>query len=299
VGVRDDAETAKLARFSAELQGIEDALPIDPALRNPKLARAAPIRVVNELFAAGDAAKGVTTAAYNLPNDEQVLKEHGAKRVMLKNVQQAKFEKVLVPIARVALAKADLPDVRFEPMFTWILMHELMHGLGPHEVRGAARPTSVRAAFGELSSAIEEAKADVGGLFALQKLVDDGKLDRAMERPMYVTYVASAFRSIRFGLSEAHGKGMALQLSWLLDHGGISARKDGTFAVDLPKMKEAVVALTRELMTLQARGDRAAAEAMLARLGVVRPEVRRVMDRLKDVPVDIAPLFVTAGALRP
>ncbi len=297
VGVRDDAETTKLARFGAELQGIEDALPIDPPLRNPKLGAMAPIRVVNEIFAAGDAAHGVTTAAFNLPNDEEVVREMGTKRVMLKNVQEAKFAKVLVPIARIALEPADRGAVSFDAFFTHVLMHELVHGLGPHAVTGTG--TAVREALGETYSALEEAKADVGGLFALQKLLGDGKIDRAMARTLYPTFVASAFRSLRFGLGEAHGKGTALQLNWLLDAGAVRPRQDGTFAIDAARTREAVVSLTREIMTIQARGDRAAARALLDRMGVVRPEVKRVLDRLAGIPVDVAPRFVTAEALAP
>jgi hypothetical protein len=297
VGLRDDAETAKLARFAGELQGIEDALPIDPAMKNPKLGAMAPIRVVNQVFAGGDAAQGVTTAAYNLPNDEWVTRTMGSKRVMLKNVQRAKFDEVLVPIARVALSRKDRANVAFDPFFTHILMHELVHGLGPDAVVGGAGRKTVRAALGDAYGAIEEAKADVGGLFALEKLLDDGKLDRTLERTLYPTFLASAFRSIRFGLGSAHGKGTALQLSWFLDAGALTVRRDGTFAIDRPKMKGAVVSLTRELMTLQGRGDRAAAVKLLERLGVVRPEVRRVLDRLRDVPFDIAPRFVTAEEL--
>ncbi len=295
VGVRDEAETAKLARFASELQGIEDALPIDAALKNPKLGALAPIRVVNEIFASGDAASGVTAAAYNLPNDERILREMGAKRVMLRNVQLAKFEKVLVPIARLALGPSDRAAVAFDPFFTHILMHELVHGLGPHQVQG--KDVTVRAALAETYSALEEAKADVAGLFALEKLLDEKKLAPEMRRTLYPTYVASAFRSIRFGLNEAHGKGMALQLSWFLDARGISARPDGTFAIDPAKMREAVTSLTREIMTIQGKGDRAAAQALLDRMAVVRPEVKRVLERLKDVPVDVAPRFVTADEL--
>jgi hypothetical protein len=297
VAVRDDAETARLARFGAELQGIEDALPIDPAWRNPRLGALAPIRVVNLLFAAGDAAKGVQTAAYNLPNDERILREHGAKRVMLRNVQQAKFEKVLVPISRVALVPADQARVAFEPFFTHILMHELVHGLGPHDIEVGGRKTTARAELGEIYGAIEEAKADVAGLFALQKLVDDGKIDRAMERTLYPTYLASMFRSVRFGANEAHGRGMALQLSWFLDAGAIRAAPDGRFQVVPEAMKKAVVSLTRELMTVQARGDRAAAAALLDRMAVVRPEVARVLERLARIPVDVAPSYPTAEGL--
>jgi hypothetical protein len=298
VGVRDAAETNKLARFSAELQGIEDALPIDPALKNPRLGGLAPIRVINELFAAGDAARGVTTAAYNLPNDEEVLREMGSKRVMLKNVQQAKFDKVLLPISRIALAAGQRDKIAFEPFFTHILMHELVHGLGPHQVAVAGGPPeTVRARLGDTYSAIEEAKADVGGLFALQKLLDEGKLDASMKATLYPTFLASAFRSLRFGLNEAHGKGMALQLNWFLDSGAVVVLKDGTFAADPVKMKAAVLTLTRALMELQASGDRAAALALLERLAVLRPPVQRVIDRLQGVPVDIAPRFVTAEQL--
>jgi hypothetical protein len=298
IAVRDDAETAKLQRFAAELQGIEDALPIDAAMKNPKLGAMAPIRVVNELFAAGDAAKGVQTAAFNLPNDERIVREMGSKRVMLKNVQEAKFTKVLLPIAEIALGKADRAAVAFEPFFTHILMHELLHGLGPHEITVAGRETTVRAELGDTYSALEEAKADVAGLFALQKLLDEGKLDRAMQRTLYPTFLASAFRSIRFGVGEAHGRGMALQLSWFLDEGAIAPRPDGTFAIDGARMREAVVSLTREIMMIQGKGDRAAAKALLERMAVVRPEVRRVLDRLSRIPVDIAPRFVTAQALK-
>jgi len=297
VGVRDDAETKKVARLSAELQDIENHLPMDPSLRNPKLGALAPIRVVNEVFAAGDGRRGVTTAAYNLPNDERVLREKGAKRVMLKNVQEAKFHRVLVPIARLALAPSDEKRVGFEAFFTHILMHEMVHGLGPHEIAAGGRRTTVRQELQEAYPALEEAKADVGGLFALQRLVDRGVLPRELERSMYATFLASAFRSIRFGLGEAHGRGVALQLNWMLDHGAVSVGKDGRFAVDDAKARAAIEGLAAELLRLQAAGDRAAALAFLERMAVVRPPVARVLAKLSGVPVDVAPRFVTAEGL--
>jgi hypothetical protein len=297
ITVRDDAETDKLARFSSELQDIEDHLPIDPALRNPSLGALAPIRVVNEIFAAGDANRGVQTAAFNLPNDERVVKTKGTKRVMLKNVQEAKFRIVLVPIANVALAPADRPHVVFDAFFTHILMHELMHGLGPHNIRVGGRETTVRQELKETYSAIEEAKADVSGLWALQYLVDKGSLPKTMQDTMYTTFLASAFRSIRFGVNEAHGRGMALQLNTLLDAGAFRVAGDGTFSVDASRIRDAVTALTRDLMTLEAGGDYAQAQALIARLGVLRPEVKRVLDRLTAVPVDIEPRFPTAEQL--
>ncbi len=293
INVRDDAETDKLARFSAELQNIEDHLPIDSKLKNSKLGAVAPIRVVNELYCAGDASHGVQTAAYNLPNDERIEKELGTKRVMLKNVQEAKFDKVLRPIARVALSVADQKNVAFDVFFTHILMHELMHGLGPHIVERS----TVRELLQETYSALEEAKADISGLFAMQLLVDKGVLPKTMERTMYTTYLVSSFRSIRFGATEAHARGQALQLNWLADKGAVVVGKDGTFSVDATKVKAAVASLTTEIMTIQGHGDRAAAQQLLGKLAVVRPPVQTILDRLKEVPVDIEPRFVTADKL--
>ena len=297
ITLRDDVETGKLARFGAELQGIEDNLPIDPKFRNPKLAAMAPIRVVNTVFSAGDANRGVQTAAFNLPNDERVIKEKGAKRVMLKNNQDAKFRMVLQPISKVALPAAAQANVAFDAFFTHILMHELMHGLGPHNIRVGGRETTVRQELKETYSAIEEAKADVSGLFALQHLVDRGTLEKRYQETMYTTFLASAFRSIRFGINEAHGRGVAIQLNYFLDHGGVTVAGDGTFAVNADRIRQNVTDLTRDIMTLQAMGDYQAARQLIETLGVVRPPVQAVLDRLKGVPVDIAPRFVTAEEL--
>src|SRR4029450_1438611 len=184
---------------------------------NPKLGAMAPIAVVNTVFSAGDGNRGVQTAAFNLPNDERGIKEKGGKRVMLKNNQQAKFDKVLVPISKVALAPADQGNIAFDAFFTHILMHELMHGLGPHNITVGGRATTVRQELKDTYSTIEEAKADISGLFALQFLIDKGVLDKGLERTIYTTFLASAFRSIRFGITEAHGRGQAIQMNYLLD----------------------------------------------------------------------------------
>jgi hypothetical protein len=297
IALRDDAETQKLARFSGELQEIENNLPIDPKYRNPKLGALAPIRVVNTVFSSGDGNRGVQTAAFNLPNDERITAEKGAKRVMLKNNQEAKFRTVLQPIATVALSSADQQNVSFDAFFTHILMHELMHGLGPHNITVSGRATTVRQEMKELSSAVEEAKADVSGLFALQFLVDRGKLDKTFNQTMYTTYLASMFRSIRFGINEAHGRGVALQLNYFLDNGGVKVASDGTFTVDAQRIRQNVIDLTRDIMTMQALGDYPAAKQMIEKLVSIRPPVQAVLDKLKDVPVDIEPRFVTANQL--
>ena len=297
ITVRDDAESKKLQAYAAHLQELENALPIDPKYRNPTLGALAPIRVVNVVFAAGDANRGVQTAAYNLPNDERVVREKGTKRVMLKNMQDAKFKMVLLPIAKVALPAAQQKDVSFDAFFTHILMHELMHGLGPHNISAGGRATTVRQELKETYSAIEEAKADVAGLWALQQLADRKQIDPAIARTMYTTFLASSFRSIRFGVNEAHGRGIAVQLSSFLDAGGFVVQPDGTFVVDQSKIVAAVTALTREIMTLQAEGSYAKAKALLDQRGVVRPEVQKVLDKLTAVPVDIEPRFTTAATL--
>jgi hypothetical protein len=297
ITIRDDVETKKLARFGAELQEIENNLPIDPKYRNPRLGAMAPIRVVNTVFSAGDANKGVQTAAFNLPNDERVIAAKGSKSVMLKNNQEAKFRMVLQPISEIALATVDRTRVSFDAFFTHILMHELMHGLGPHSITVAGRATSVRQELKDTYSAIEEVKADISGLFALQFLVDRGTLDRSFNETMYTTYLASMFRSIRFGVNEAHGCGVAIQLNYFLDHGGVRVAADGTFAVDADRVRQNVVDLTREVMTLEAVGGYDEAVRLIAARAVVRPEVQVMLNRLKGIPVDIAPRFVTAEAL--
>jgi hypothetical protein len=298
ITVQDESESAKLQKFSGQLQDIEDHLPIDQKYRNPKLGGLAPIVVVNEVFAAGDANRGVQTAAFNLPNDERVVREKGSKRVMLKNVQDAKFAKTLVPISKVVLSPADQKDLSFEAFFTHITVHELMHGLGPHNITVAGRQTTVRQAMKEASSFLEEAKADISGLFAIQYLIDKSVLPKSLERPLYTTFLASTFRSIRFGVNEAHGRGIAVQLNYLLDQGGFVSRDDGTFGVDPAKVKAGVESLTREIMTMQAEGDYAKAVALRDRLGVVRPVVKRALDKMSAVPVDIEPQFATPQELR-
>jgi len=294
ITVKDKSESDKLQHFAGSLQEIENNLPIDAKYRNPKLGALAPIVVVNTVFSAGDANRGVQTAAFNLPNDERVIREKGSKRVMLKNNQQAKFDKVLLPISKVALASAEQGNVAFDAFFTHILMHELMHGLGPHDITVGGRTTTVRQELKDTYSTIEEAKADISGLFALQFLVDKGQLDKKFEQTMYTTFLASAFRSLRFGVNEAHGRGQAIQLNYLMDKGSFKVNGDGTFTVDASKIREGVTALTREIMTLQAEGSYAKAKQMSDTLGVLRPEAKAVLDKLTSVPVDIEPRFVTA-----
>ena len=308
VNLRDEEESAKLSAFTQHLQEIENNLPIDPQYRNPKLGAAAPIRVVDQILNAGDGAHGVQTAAYNLPNDERVVQQKGSKRVMLKNVQEAKFHGVLLPIARKTLTQSSMVDVSFDLFFTHILAHELMHGLGPHQIKVQGRDTNPRQELKDLYSAIEEAKADVTGLFALRYMMDHAKemglekvlpSDEAAQRQLYTTYLASSFRSLRFGLADAHGKGMAVQFNYLSDKGAFVQNPDGTFSVDMSKIKDAVTQLDHDLLTIEAQGDYAGAKKLLGDLGIMRPALQKALDRLSEIPTDIEPIYATAEDLAP
>jgi hypothetical protein len=297
VNLRDEAETAKVNFFGNHMQEVEDNLPIDAKYRNPKIGALSPIRVVNQIFAAGDGDHGVKTAAYNLPNDERVVHEKGSKRVMLRNVQEAKFNSTLTPISKVVLTPAALASLSFDSFFTHILAHEMSHGIGPHQITVNGRATNPRQELKELYSAIEEAKADVLGLYMLQLFFDKGYLKHD-ETKLYTTFLASSFRTLRFGLNEAHGKGMALQFNYLTDKGAF-VEKGGTWEVDSAKIRAGVRDLAHDLLTIEATGDYAGAKRMLDTLGVMRPTMAATLARITGVPVDIRPVFVTANQIAP
>jgi hypothetical protein len=206
------------------------------------------------------------------------------------------------------LSRQAMVDVSFDSFFTHIVAHELMHGLGPHQIQVQGRDTTAREELKELFSAIEEAKADVTGLFALQYMMDHAKemsltrvlpSDAAAQRQLYTTYLASMFRSLRFGLNDAHGKGMAIQFNYLLDKGAFSQYEDGTFALNIEKFKHGVRDLDHDLLTLEAEGNYHGAKKMSDEMGVVRPALRGALDSLQGIPTDIDLVFVTADELAP
>lgn len=295
VTLTDAVESAKLTKFSQYLQELENNLPMEARYRNPKLGSGSPMRVVNQVFSSGEGNTGVQTAAFNLPNDERVVKEKGSARIMLKNVQDAKFNKVLVPISRVVLSPAQQREIAFDSFFTHILMHELMHGLGPHNITVDGQSTTVRLQLKDKYSAIEEAKADVTGLWALQYLIDKGVIEKQMQRTLYTTYLASMFRSVRFGLTESHARGVAMQFNYFTDEGAVKFdERTGKFSIDNTKIRDAVLKLTNELLTIEAEGSYDKAKTMLDKYSVLRQPMKDALDRLKDVPVDIEPIFPMA-----
>jgi hypothetical protein len=303
VNVRDAKETEKLNFFGKHMQELENNLPIDPKYRNPKVGAIAPMVVVNQVYGAGDGNMGVQTAAYNLPNDERIISKRGSKRVMLKNVQEAKFAATLQPITKLVLRPADQKDLDFDSFFTHILAHEIMHGLGPHATTQNGKPSTPRQDLKDAYSTIEEAKADVTGLWALGYMMDKGQLKSSLgqgpaaERKLYNTFLASAFRTLHFGLTDSHARGMAIQVNYLLDKGGFVSHGDGTFSVDFAKIKGAVADLDREFLTIEATGDYARAQALMKQYVVIRPDVQKALDKMKTVPNDIRPAFVTAEKL--
>ncbi len=303
VNIRDKKETQKLEFFGKHMQELEDNLPIDQQYKNPKVGALAPMVVVNQVYGAGDGNMGVQTAAYNLPNDERIISERGSKRVMLKNIQEAKFKSTLTPISKLVLRPDAVKDLDFDSFFTHILAHEITHGLGPHLTRVNGKESTPRQDLKDTYSTIEEAKADVTGLFALIYMMEKGQLKDTLgqgevaEHKMYNTFLASAFRTLHFGLTDSHARGMAIQLNYLLDKGGFVSHGDGTFSVDFKKIRQAVMDLDREFLTIEATGDYARAKDLMTKYVVIRPDVQKALDKMKSVPNDIRPKFVSATAL--
>ncbi|KAK4745990.1 hypothetical protein SAY87_012302 [Trapa incisa] len=295
IGIRDDKATSELKLFGDNLQVLEQNLPLDNIYKSHDVS-AAPIRVINLVFNAGDV-KGPQTVAFNLPNDERIVKDRGTSMIMLKNVSEAKFKHILQPIADACVSKEQRELVDFESFFTHTICHECCHGIGPHTITLPNGQTStVRKELQELHSSLEEAKADIVGLWALRFLVTQGLLPNNLLKSMYASFLAGCFRSVRFGLKEAHGKGQALQFNWLFEKGAFIQHSDGIFSVDFLKVEGAVKSLSREILTIQARGDKVAARSLLEKYGTISPPLKAALQKLENVqvPVDIAPIFPVA-----
>ncbi|XP_024028512.1 nudix hydrolase 3 isoform X1 [Morus notabilis] len=298
IGVRDDKATAQVELFGDNLQVLEQNLPLDNMYKSKDVI-AAPIRVINLLYNAGDV-KGPQTVAFNLPNDERIVKDHGTSMVMLKNVSEAKFKHILQPIADECITKEQQELVDFDSFFTHTICHECCHGIGPHSiVLPNGEKSTVRLELQELHSALEEAKADIVGLWALRYLIDQDLLPKSLLKSMYVSFLAGCFRSVRFGLEEAHGKGQALQFNWLYEKGAFILHSDEKFSVDFTKVEGAVESLSREILTIQAKGDKEAANLLLQKYCKLTEPLNIALGKLENVqvPVDIVPSFPIANRI--
>jgi len=296
INVVDRPETEKLAVYAQHLPAMERNLPIPDEHKNPNRGTESPIRVVQEIYTAGDARRGVQTAAFNLPNDEWVRENKGSKKVLLKNVMDAKYRMSGSPIAMRVLDPAQRNLLNFDAYFNFVLFHELAHGLGPGLIKQPnGERVDVRFLLKDSYSAIEECKADVLGVWNILYAMEHNLLSSFNEQQLYATYAGLHFRSMRFGLDEAHGRGTAVQWNWLREKGAIVPKGDGTFTVDFPKMRSGIESLATELLMLQATGDYARAQRLLTKYGASTPEIESVTAKLTDIPVDITPVFPAAG----
>ncbi len=289
------ADSEKLAVFKGELPGLEKALPIPDEHKNFNRGSESPIRVADELFSAGDTRAGVQTLAFNLPNDERVREAKGSKKVLLKNVMHAKYEAILEPIAGLVLPVGEADRLDFDAYFHFILMHELSHGLGPGLITVDGRKTEVRLELKDLYSALEEAKADTLGALDLYLLADKGVVPRTMIDDLPWTYVAGLFRSARFGTTEAHGLGVAIQANYLLEKGAIVVDEQGRFRPVPESFPPALTELAHELLMIQALGSYAGAEELVKKYGPVQPAMAAALASLTSIPVDVDPVFPLGG----
>jgi hypothetical protein len=296
-------ESAALERYKSELPWLERNLPIPDEHKNFDRGTESPIRVVDEVLTAGDGRPAVQTLAYNLPNDERVREEKGSKKVLLRNVMRAKYDQILLPIAQRNLAAEQVDDVSFDAYFSSVLHHELSHGLGPGRIVKDGRETEVRKELKELFSTIEEAKADVMGIYDILALMEKGafppELQETLRRTLEPSYVAGLFRAARFSLGEAHGRGVATQFNYLLERGALEVDDTGRFRTVPERFPDAIRDLLHDILMLQATGDYQGTAEFLDRYGVATDELKTAIARLDDVPRDIRPIYVDAGETGP
>ena len=296
VTVVDKGESAKLGAYAQHLPDMERNLPEPEQYKNFNRGTSSPIKVVQELYTAGDARRGVQTSAFNLPNDEVVREKKGSKKVLLKNVMDAKFRQSGRPIAMRVLDPALVNLVSFDAYFNHTLFHELSHGLGPGFVTlPSGEKVEARIPLKNLYSAIEECKADVLGLWNIRYAQQHNLITSFDEKQLYATYAGLMFRSMRFGVEEAHGRGTAVQWNWIRENGGVTPMADGKYTIDVEKFRNAVQSLATELLTIEATGDFNRANALLDKYGRSTPEMQGVIAKLNDIPVDIWPVFPAAG----
>jgi hypothetical protein len=296
VTIVDKAESEKLAVYLKHLPDMERNLPMPDEHKNPNRGSSTALKIVQEVFTSGEARSGVMTSAFNLPNDERVREKKGFKNVLIKNVMQAKFAKSGQPIAQRVLDASQVSKLSFDAYFNDVLFHELSHGLGPGFIKGPdGKRVETRILLKNLYSTIEECKADVLGIWNLLYAMNQKLLTSFDAETLYVTNAGLLFRSMRFGIAEAHGRGTAVQWNWYREKGAIVPSGENRFKVDIAKMHEAVKSLSNELLMIEATGDFQRAERLLEKYGVTNAEINRMTENLKDIPVDIAPVFSTAG----
>jgi hypothetical protein len=286
--VKDREWSGRLSRYAALLPELQKALPVPDEYKQESPGLDSDLNAYDVIYYAGDANAGVKAIAVNLPNDEEVQLQKGARRLQLKNAMRAKFDEILVPIAEVLIAEGQREAVAFEPFFENVMFHEVAHGLGIKNTLDGKG--TVRSALKEYASATEEAKADVLGLFMVKELAKRGELDDAELRDNYITFLASIFRSVRFGGADAHGRANLIQLSFLEEKGAfLYDPETKTYRVELEKMEPAVRELASILLKFQGDGDYEGLGRFQEKYQVVSSRLQESLDRVaaKGIPVDV------------
>ncbi len=286
--VWDQEWSGRLSRYIALLPELQRGLPVPAAYKRERPGSDSDLNAYDVLYYTGQANAGSKTIAINLPNDEQVQLKKGTRRLQLKNAMQAKFDKILVPIAGELIAEDQQSNIKFDAFFANVMFHEVAHGLGIKKTIDGKG--TVRAALKEQAGALEEGKADVLGLYMVTRLLEKKEMPDARLDDSYVTFLASIFRSIRFGASNAHGRANAAQLSFLQERGAFTRDSTtGRSRVDLPKMRAAVDALAEQILRFQGDGDYAGTKRFMEERSAISPELQQDLDRLgtKGIPVDI------------
>lgn len=299
VTISDPEASEALAKYKEKLPAMEEHLPIPKAMKTVRGAES-PIRVVDLVYTSGDARKSVQTIAFNLPNDERVRKEKGAKKVLLRNIIKKKFETIMRPIAERIIDDEQLGLLSADAFFNETLFHELSHSLGPafteREQGGKTEKVEVRVALGANYSPLEEGKADVMGAYNILYMIDQGAFPKSFRKKLLLSYFAGLFRSVRFGVAEAHGKGAAFQINRFLEEGAATYdAQTGRFTVHPKKLEASIEKLVRDVCVMQHEGDPAKVEAFLNEYGVVSPPMEAALAKLDGIPVDLRPHYPLAG----
>jgi len=289
--VRNETESAKLAVFKKYVPDIQDSLPLAAEDRPSKKGLESPMEVMDAPFRAGDLRHGYQAAADNLPNDPRIHEKVGSKKIFFKNFTDARVNYVILPVAKLVMRPDQAAQASGEGYLAAVMMHEICHGLGPAFARKGGQHVDIREAIGPTYSGLEEAKADVTGMFGLKWLVDHGALPKERLEEYYASYVAGIFRTVRFGTAEAHGRAEMMEFNYLSEKGAITRAASGRYVIDYAKMPETLAALAKELLEIEATGDRARAEAWFNKYDKMPADLRSALDAANNVPVDIDPLI--------
>jgi hypothetical protein len=289
--IRNEAESRKLDVFQKYVPDIQDSLPLAVEDRPSKRGLFSPMEVMDAPYRAGDLRHGYQAVADNLPNDPRIHEQKGSKKIFFKNFMDARVNYVILPIAQRLLRADEAALASAEGYLATTMMHEISHGLGPAFARTPGGKKDVRESIGPTYSGLEEAKADVVGLYGLKWLVDRGDLPKEKLNGYYASEVAGIFRTVRFGVAEAHGRAEIMEFNFYLEHSAIARdAASGRYAIDFARMPDAVAALAKELLEQEATGDRARVEAWFTKYGLVPPELAKSLEAASDVPVDIDPI---------